>query len=223
MKIGVVLSGCGVKDGSEIHESVLTLLAISKLGAQAVCMAPDVMQADVINHLTGKPANEKRSVLAESARIARGKIKSIKDVNPDELDALIFPGGFGAAKNLSTFASDGARCKVEPNVQELARKIHAQGKPIGALCISPAFIAKIFEGKSIRLTIGNDSETAKQIESMGQKHETRTVREVCVDSQNRIVSTPAYMCDAQIADIASGIERLVETVISLIPQSAAKL
>ena len=222
MKIGVVLSGSGFKDGSEIREAVLTLLAISKLGAEALCIAPDVMQTDVTNNLSGKPANEKRNVLVESARIARGQIKSTKEVNPNEIDALIFPGGYGVAKNLSTFAKDGAGCRVEPSVEVLTKRIHEQGKPLGFICIAPAMAAKIFEGKGIALTIGDDPATAKQIEQMGQRHEVKGAREVCIDKKNKIVSTPAYMCDAKLSDIAAGIERLVAEVISLIPQSVAK-
>ncbi len=153
MKIGVVLSGSGFKDGSEIREAVLTLLAISKLGAEALCIAPDVMQTDVTNNLSGKPANEKRNVLVESARIARGQIKSTKEVNPNEIDALIFPGGYGVAKNLSTFAKDGAGCRVEPSVEVLTKRIHEQGKPLVLFVSLLQWLQKFLKVKESRLRL----------------------------------------------------------------------
>ena len=167
-KIGVVLSGCGVMDGSEIHESVLTLLALSKYGAEALCVAPNMDQVHVIDHLTQEEKKEKRNVLVEAARIARGKIRDIKTVRGSEVDGLIFPGGYGAAKNLCSFAFDGPDCKVHPEVARLAKEVHETGKPIGAICISPALIAKIFQGNSLKLTIGTDKETGGAIEKMGQ-------------------------------------------------------
>lgn len=216
-KIGVVLSGSGVMDGSEISEAVLTLLAISTQGAEAVCMAPNADQFHVINHLTGEETKEKRNILVESARIARGKIKDIKNVKAQDIDALIFPGGYGAAKNLSSFAFQGAQCKVQPDVARLTQEIHEAGKPIGAICISPALIAKIFEGKSLQLTIGNDKETAQALEAMGHKHQTCTVREAHIDTKRKIVTTPAYMLAQNLAEAYEGIEKLVREVIKLIP------
>ena len=215
-KIGVVLSGCGVMDGAEIHESVLTLLAITKQGAEAVCMAPNNDQYHVINHLTGEVAKEKRNILVESARIARGKIKDIKTVKVDEIDALIFPGGYGAAKNLCTFAFDGPECKANPDVARLALELHRAGKPIGAICISPALIAKIFQGESVQVTIGNDSGTAAAIKKLGNQHVDCGVRETCVDQKNKIVTTPAYMLAQNIAEAYEGIEKLVKEVLALI-------
>lgn len=217
-KIGVVLSGCGVMDGSEIHEAVLTLLALSEKGVEALCMAPNVDQYHVINHLTNGEMKENRNVLVEAARIARGKIKDIKQVKEAEIDALIFPGGYGAAKNLSTFAFDGANCKVNPDVARLAEEVHAAGKPIGAICISPAVIAKIFEGSAVKLTIGDERETAKAIQKMGQRHVDCGVREICVDEHNRIVTTPAYMLADNIVEAYEGIRKLVAEVLNLIKQ-----
>ena len=221
-KIGVVLSGCGVMDGSEIHEAVLTLLALSQNGAESVCMAPDVDQYHVINHLTNQEMPEKRNVLVESARIARGKIKEIKKVKASEVDALIFPGGFGAAKNLSTFCFDGADCKFDPEVARLAREFHQAGKPIGAICISPALMAKIFEGKSIRVTIGNDAGTAEAIKKLGNQHVNCGVRETCVDQKNKFVTTPAYMLAQNIAEAYEGIEKLVFEVLNLTKEPVQK-
>lgn len=211
-KIGVVLSGCGVMDGSEIHESVLTLLALAREGDEAVCLAPDVGQRDVINHLTGKPVNEKRNVLVESARIARGKIQDIKGMKAKDIDGLIFPGGYGAAKNLCTFAFDGPDCKVHPEVARLAREVYEAGKPIGAICIAPALIAKIFEKKSLSLTIGNDPETAGAIQKMGHRHMVCPVDQICVDSTKPFVTTPAYMLAKNLAEAWEGIEKLVKEV-----------
>ena len=172
MKIGVVLSGCGVMDGSEIHEAVLTLLAIDRAGAEALCMAPDIEQADVVNHLTNQPTKEKRNVLVEAARIARGKIRDIKTVKSNEIDALIFPGGYGAAKNLCNFASKGKEATAHPDVIHLVNNMTQARKPIGAICIAPAILAAIYRGKKkTRLTIGTDAATAKHLTEMGAEHE----------------------------------------------------
>jgi len=217
-KVGVVLSGCGVFDGAEIHESVLTLLALDRAGAEAVCLAPDIDQMHVMNHLIGEEVKgERRNVLVESARIARGRIRDLAGVKADELDALIFPGGFGAAKNLSTFAVEGADCTVHPDVERLAKAMHAAGKPLGFICIAPAMAAKIFEGAGpLTLTIGNDADTAGAIEQMGQKHQRCAVSEIAVDKKNKIVSTPAYMLGERISEVAEGIEKLVASVLKLI-------
>lgn len=213
-KVGVVLSGCGVYDGSEIHEAVITLLVLAEQGAEAVCVTPDIEQAHVVNHLTGQESAEKRNVLAESARIARGKIRDIQGVRQDELDALIFPGGFGTAKNLCSFAFKGTECKVDPGVERLVREMHAAGKPIGALCIAPALVAKIFEGKGLRLTIGDEAETAQAIEKLGHQHVECNVHETCKDQNQNIISTPAYMLAKDLNELYAGIKKLVREVLS---------
>lgn len=218
-KIGVVLSGCGVMDGSEIHESVLTLLALARAGAEALCMAPDTDQLHVVNHLTGEEAKEKRNVLVESARIARGKIRDIKDVKEKDVDALIFPGGYGAVKNLCTFAVDGTDCRVHPEAARLVKEVHKAGKPIGAICIAPALTAKIFQGAGVGLTIGNDRGTAQALEKLGQTHHECTVHEIWIDSRHKIVTTPAYMLARNVAEAWEGIEKLVKEVLQLTRQS----
>lgn len=214
-KIGVVLSGCGVFDGSEIQEAVFTLLALSRRGHEAVCMAPDLAQHHVIDHITGKEMPGTRNVLVEAARIARGRIRRLADVKAEELDALIFPGGFGVAKNLSRFAFEGPDCSVLPEVAALARAMQKAGKPLGFACIAPALAALIFRDAGLRLTIGSDEETAGAIRSLGQAHEICAVRETCVDEKNRVVSTPAYMCDASPAEVCAGIDKLVDDVCRL--------
>jgi len=213
-KVGVVLSGCGVYDGAEIHESVLTLLALAKQGAEAVCFAPDINQVDVINHLSGEPMSETRNVLIEAARIARGNILPLAQANADELDALIVPGGFGAAKNLSTFASEGSECHVDSALQALAQRMHALGKPLGFMCIAPAMLPKIFDFP-LRLTIGTDIDTAEAIEEMGGEHVPCPVDDIVVDEDNKIVTTPAYMVAQNIAEAATGIDKLVDRVLVL--------
>lgn len=214
-RVGVVLSGCGVYDGTEIHEAVVTLLALDRAGAAAVCMAPDVDQAHVINHLTGEETGETRNVLTESARIARGQVKNIQDVTARELDALILPGGYGAAKNLSTFAFKGADCTVHGDVTRLVKQMHQAGKPIGAMCIAPAAVARIFGGElRVDLTIGSDPETAAAIERMGARHVESPVTEIVVDEANKVVSTPAYMSAKTISEAAEGIEKLVAAVLA---------
>lgn len=213
-KVGVVLSGCGVYDGAEIHESVLTLLALAKQGAEAVCFAPDKNQLDVINHLTGEPMSETRNVLIEAARIARGNIQPLSLASADELDALIVPGGFGAAKNLSNFASQGSECRVDDGLKNLAQMMHAAGKPLGFMCIAPAMLPKIFDFP-LRLTIGTDIDTAELIEEMGGEHVPCPVEDIVVDEDNKIVTTPAYMLAQNITEAAIGIEKLVERVLVL--------
>lgn len=211
-KIGVVLSGCGVYDGAEIHEAVLTLLAIARSGAQAVCFAPDKPQADVINHLTGEAMAETRNVLIEAARITRGDIRP-RPVLSQELDALIVPGGFGAAKNLSNFAS-GGECRVDSDVVALAKAMHQSGKPLGFICIAPAMLPKIFDFP-LRLTIGTDIDTAEVLEEMGAEHVPCPVDDIVVDEDNKVVTTPAYMLAQDIAQAASGIDKLVSRVLVL--------
>ncbi|MGX4953698.1 isoprenoid biosynthesis glyoxalase ElbB [Enterobacter kobei] len=213
-KMGVVLSGCGVYDGSEIHEAVITLLALAKKGAEVMCFAPDKNQADVINHLTGEPMAETRNVLIEAARIARGEIRPLAQANAAELDALIVPGGFGAAKNLSTFAAEGAACKVDADLKALAQAMHAAGKPLGFICIAPAMLPNIFDFP-LRLTIGTDIDTAEVIEEMGGEHVPCPVDDIVVDEENKIVTTPAYMLAQNIAQAAEGIEKLVARVLVL--------
>lgn len=218
-KIGVVLSGCGVYDGSEIHEAVITLLAIDRCGAEAVCMAPDIDQMHVVNHLTGEPAEgEKRNVLVESARIARGNIQDIAKVKGSDIDALIFPGGFGAAKNLCDFAVKGPDCNVNPEVARLVREVVAAKKPLAAVCIAPALVSKVLGKEQLahRLTIGTDEATAQALQLMGSEHVACPVREFVVDQKNKLVSTPAYMLAGRISEAAEGIEKTVKALLDLL-------
>ncbi|HIE64584.1 MAG: isoprenoid biosynthesis glyoxalase ElbB [Nitrospira sp.] len=217
-KIGVVLSGCGHLDGAEIQETVVTLLAIDRAGAEAVCMAPDIDQMHVIDHRTGKEMSDKRNVLIESARIARGNIQDLKGVDPAGLDALILPGGYGAAKNLCDFAVKEENCQVDPDVGKLVRSILDARKPIGVICIAPALMAKVAQGKGelVKLTIGNDGETAAALQKMGTEHVDTKVEDIVVDEVHRIVSTPAYMLGKRISEVAEGIEKLVKKVVNMI-------
>ena len=215
-KVGVILAGCGVYDGSEVHEAVLTLLFLDRAGVNAVCMAPNMDQYHVINHLNGEPMGETRNVLVESARIARGEIRDMEAVRGGDLDALVIPGGFGAAKNLSDFAVKGAEASVHPEVARLLLEIADAGKPIGAVCIAPAAVAEALADRSPELTIGNDQDTAAAIEAMGASHHKRSVTEILVDERNRIVSTPAYMLGPGIKEVAEGIEKLVDQVVAMI-------
>ncbi|MDD2366022.1 MAG: isoprenoid biosynthesis glyoxalase ElbB [Desulfuromonadaceae bacterium] len=215
-KIGVVLSGCGVYDGSEIHEAVFTLLAIDRAGCEAVCMAPDI-ELNVVNHLTTEASGEKRNVLHESARIARGNIADIKTVKATELDAVILPGGFGAAKNLSDFAVKGSAATVNGEVARLLRDMYEAKKPIGAVCIAPALLAALF-GKELSptVTIGNDAGTAAEIDKTGAKHQECPVTGFVVDRENRIVTSPAYMLANRISEVCDGVDNCVKELIKLI-------
>ena len=216
-KMGVVLSGNGVFDGSEIHESVITLLALDEAGAQVVCMAPNVNQMHVIDHTKGEPVvGESRNVLKESARIARGEITDIAEISANDLDALIFPGGFGAAKNLCTFATEGINCSVNSEVERLVKEMHEAKKPLAFICIAPAMAAKILGEHNPQLTIGNDTGTANAIESLGGKHIVCKVDEIAVDEKNKIVSTPAYMLGPSIAHVAKGIRKCVDKILEMV-------
>lgn len=217
LKVGVVLSGCGVMDGSEIHEAVFTLLELAALDAEAVCIAPDIRQMHVVDHQKGSPTSESRNVMAEAARIARGPVLDASNVHADDLDAIILPGGFGAAKNLCDFATAGIDCSVNPDVERLLLEMHAAKKPIGAICIAPALVARVFgrAGKKVEVTIGKDPDTATAIIGMGADHVQRNVEEIHVDQGNKIVSTPAYMLGPGIADVAKGIRACVQEVVKL--------
>lgn len=215
-RVGVLLSGCGWLDGTEIHEAVLTLYFLDRAGAEYVCMSPDKDQADVMDHAAGKPAAGSRRVLAESARIARGKIRDVAHVRAEELDAVIIPGGYGAAKNLCTFATDGVACEVDPGVAKLLQELHAQKKPIGALCIAPAIVAKLFgPDHKVSVTIGRDRETASSLEQMGARHVEKSVDDIVVDEGNRIVTTPCYMLARGPAEVGAGAEKLVAAVLKM--------
>lgn len=213
-KIAVVLSGSGVFDGAEIHEATLTLYAIAKNGATYDIFAPNIEQHHVLNHITGEEMPEKRNVLIESARIARGKISDLKDFDANNYDALIFPGGFGAAKNLSTFAFDGPDCKINQDVENAIQDMINSSKPIGALCIAPVILAKLLEKAEV--TIGQDEGTKSAVESMGATHVYTNHGEVVVDKKFKIVTTPCYMLDATIDQIGTGAENAVKAVIELI-------
>jgi enhancing lycopene biosynthesis protein 2 len=216
-RVGVVLSGCGVSDGSEIHEAVSILVALDRRGAHTLCMAPAIEQAEVINHLTGKPISSKRNVLEESARIARGRIRDLAEVGAADLDALIFPGGYGAAKNLCDFASKGVQCTVQKDVARLIREMHAARKPLGLACVSPVVAARVLgeAGAMPKLTIGSDAETASAIEKMGGQHHNTGPTDVYIDDTNRLVSTPCYMNDVGPWIVFEGAEKMVEEVLRL--------
>jgi len=216
VKIGVVLSGCGVYDGAEIHESVITLLALDRLGAEAICCAPNKDQMHVINHLSGEEVSgANRNVLEESARIARGAIKDIAEMKATDVDGVIIPGGFGAAKNLCNFAVAGDSCEADPDVARFLKEVHAAGKVIGAICIAPALVARIFGDANPELTIGTDAGTASSIESMGGRHSDCQASEFHVDEDKKFVTTPAYMLADSISQAASGIEKLAEKVVQM--------
>jgi enhancing lycopene biosynthesis protein 2 len=210
-KFAVIIAGCGVYDGAEIHEVTLTLLAIKKLEADYEIFAPDIPQHHVINHLSGEEMPEKRNVLVESARIARGKIKALDQLDVNLFDAILFPGGFGVAKNLCDFAFKGSNCTLIPDIELLIKKMHELRKPIGALCISPVLIAKALG--NIQLTIGQDEGTAEAVENLGAKHITTNHGDVVVDDQNKVFTTPCYMLDADILDIEAGTMNIVQAMI----------
>jgi len=218
-RVGVVLSGCGVYDGAEIHESVLTLLALDERGAEIVCVAPSGPQLHVINHLIGEEADESRDMLVESARIARGEIKDLADTTADDFDALVFPGGFGAAKNLCDFALKGPACTVHPEVARIVGEMHAAKKPLGFACIAPAMAAAIFResGVKIDVTIGDDgADVATGIRAMGAIHTACGVDAAHADGANKIATTPAYMLAQRISEVRAGIDAWIGQVLGML-------
>jgi len=215
-RVGVVLSGCGFLDGAEIHEATLTLLFLDRAGATVTAWAPSLELMPVVHHVRGEPAaGERRNVLLEAARITRGQIADIAKVKAADLDALVLPGGYGAAKNLCSFAVDGKDMKVNPDVSRLVREMALAKKPIGFICIAPVIGAKVLGELHPRLTIGNDPQTAAAVNAMGAVHVDCAVDQVVVDEKNRVVSTPAYMLGPTIGPVAAGIEKLVARVLAL--------
>ncbi len=212
-KIAVILAGSGKADGSEIHEATLTLLAINQQGAEYHIFAPNMQQYDVVNHLTGEAMQETRNVLVEAARIARGEIQDLQNYKAEDFDALILPGGFGAAKNLCTFAIEGENMNINEEVKKAIQTTHKAQKPIGALCIAPIIIAKALQGSLV--TLGQDENIQKIVQSWGSKHEKTTHGEIATDTANKIVTTPCYMLDAEIKDIYNGATALVKKVLEL--------
>ncbi len=212
--VGVILSGCGFMDGAEIHESVCTLLALDRAGVTIKCFAPDV-EFQVIDHRSGQPSGETRNALTESARIARGEIQDVQEAKATDLDAVILPGGFGAAKVLSDFAETGDQCQVHPQVSRLLIDMHAAKKPIGAICIAPAVIARALGEHHPTLTIGDDPGTAQALRKLGCTHNDCPVTEHVVDQANKIVSTPAYMLGPSIAHVQQGIDKCVAAVLEM--------
>ena len=212
-KFAVVLSGCGVYDGSEIHEAVLTLLAIDRQAGSYQCFAPNVDQYHVINHVVGAPGAETRNVLVESARIARGAILPLAQYKPGDFDAIVFPGGFGAAKNLCTFAIDGPNCTVNPDAEAAITATYEAKKPIVALCISPVLVAKVLG--HVEVTIGNDAATAEALGAMGASHTERTHGETCIDEKNRVITSPCYMLNATVGQIADGADAAIAAAIKM--------
>ena len=226
MNIGVLLSGCGVYDGAEIQETVLTLLAIEELGAQAICISIDENQHHVINHMTGEEMHESRNMMIEAARISRGVIREISSIQPSEIDALVIPGGFGSAKNFSNWAFEGPSGNIHPKVKLLLVNLINIGKPIAALCVSPILVAKALQDSGIiaNLTIGTDIEKSPYdikdfnsgIESVGAITEMKSIREIQIDKENKIVTAPCYMMDANIKEIRENIQDAIEALYSLV-------
>ncbi len=215
-RVGVILGGSGHRDGSEIHESVLTMLSLENAGAEIVCLSLNQEQYQVVNHLTGERENQKRNLMTEAARIARGQIQDLRNIKPNDLDAIVFPGGFGCAFNWCDFAEKKSEMRVVPEITQLITSFHESKKPIGAICISPVIVAKVLGKEKIKLTIGNDRETASILENWGVQHTSCCVDETCVDEKNKIVSTPAYMLGEKISDIYPGINKLAYDLIALI-------
>ena len=214
-KIAVILSGCGVFDGAEIHESTLLLLALDQANIEYQCIAPDVEQLHVVNHISGQPMeNESRNVLIEAARISRGNVLNVVDANATDYDGVIVPGGFGAAKNLSDFAVSGADMAMNADIKGFLQALHRQNKPIGLICIAPVMAPLIF-GAGVECTIGKDLETAAMITAMGGKHVECAVTDIVVDEANKLVTTPAYMLAERISEAAEGINKLVKKVLAL--------
>ena len=225
-KIGVLLSGCGVYDGAEIQESILTMLAIEEIGAEYQCISINKNQFHVINHLTGEAMNESRNMLTEAARIARGNVKEISEITPAEIDALVIPGGFGSAKNLTTWAFNGPDSEILPEVKLLLVNLVNSGVPIVALCVSPIVLAKALEGSGIELkmTLGTSSEPSpydinsfnQGLEKTGVHPEMKTIREILIDEKNRVITAPCYMMEVSITEVNANIRQAMSALKNLL-------
>jgi enhancing lycopene biosynthesis protein 2 len=215
-KFAVILSGCGRADGSEIHEATCAMLAVDCAGASYDCFAPNIEQTVVVNHLTGEKTSEKRNVLVESARIARGRIKSLDSFKASDFDAVIFPGGLGAVLNWCDFALEGVACHVDQSVQRVMEESYQKGLVIGAMCIAPVVVAKVLGHEHISVTIGNDPQTADIIRQTGAIPEICEATEVCIDQAHKIVTTPAYMRAVSIREVCEGADNMVKAMIELV-------
>lgn len=224
--VAVLLAGCGVYDGSEIHETVLTLLALVEAGASYQCIAPDKVQYHTINHLNGEIEPTNRNVLQEAARIARGDIQAIGKVNLNEFDALLIPGGFGAAKNLNQWAIAGPEGKIDPEVKALILHFVEAQKPVGAMCMGPTVVAQALAGTSFqaKLTVGS-TEAASPYDiagisagmaGLGVEVEMKLKTEITIDAKLKIVSSPCYMMEADILDVRTNTKQLVSAVLEMI-------
>jgi enhancing lycopene biosynthesis protein 2 len=216
-KVAVVLSGCGVMDGAEIHEATCTLLYLDQAGAEVQCYAPDKPQMHVVDHLKNEPSGESRNVMAEAARISRGSIKPLSELKMADFDAVVFPGGYGAAKNLCTFATEGADCTVDADVSRIVKDAVERSKVVGAMCIAPAAVAKALSdtGLNPKLTVGEDQGTMDALKAMNSNAQPAKTTEIVIDDKNKIVSTPAYMMGTRISEVAEGIEKLVKKVVEM--------
>ena len=212
-KFAIILAGCGVYDGAEIHEAVMSMYAVMKNGAEYQVFAPDIAQHHVVNHLTGAEMPESRNVLVESARIARGNIKPVAELNLRDFDALLFPGGFGVAKNLCSYAFEGADCSVNPEISILIKEAVSLRKPIGALCISPVLLAKIMG--DVTITVGPDEEDAANVKAMGANHIATQHGEVIIDDKHRLFTTPCYQLKSTIVQVAEGAENIVKAMLKV--------
>jgi len=216
--IAVVLSGCGRADGSEIHESICALLCLENMHCTYQCFAPDIEQTAVINHLNNKPMNEKRNVLIEAARIARGNILDLKEFNTADFDGILFPGGLGAVTNWCDFAQKGIECSVNSGIRSIIRKCYDDKLVIGAMCIAPAMVALVLADKKIHFTLGAGGATAQKLEQLGVVHEEVGVTDVCIDRKNRVCTTPAYMLATNMLDVCQGAQNLVGAMCQLIQE-----
>lgn len=212
----VVLSGCGRADGSEIHESVCALLCLENMGCTYQCFAPNIKQAAVINHINNQPMNEERNVLIEAARIARGNIKDIKEFNADDFDGIIFPGGIGAVTNWCDFAQKGTECTVNTSIHSVIRQCYDKKLVIGAMCIAPVLIAMVLADKKVHFTLGAGGATAQKLEKLGAVHEEVGVTDVCIDRENRVCTTPAYMLATNMIDVCQGAQNMIGAMCQLI-------
>lgn len=213
--VAVVLSGCGFLDGAEITESVSTLILLSEKGVRFQIFAPDMECSDNVNHLSGESETHRKNVMVEAARIARGKVENISQLKATEFDALVFPGGFGVAKNLCNWASKGSQCDVHPEVERVILEFHSNSQPIGAICIAPALVARVLGKHNVALTIGNDEETALEIEKTGATHEACDVEDYVTDRENKVISTPAYMYEAEPHQVFNGIRGLIQELVEM--------
>ena len=211
-KTAIILSGCGQVDGSETHETILTILALEQHNLDWEGLAPSGLQTEVYDHYTNTKENiSPSSMITEAARLVRGNITIINAVNASDYAAVIIPGGAGVIKNLSNYSTAGINFTIHPELLAFMATIVRLQIPAGFICIAPILIPKLY-GNKPKLTIGSNVELAAKIVQIGGEHCDCLANDIVIDHAQKIVSTPANMVAKNIVEVYHGIYKLVTQI-----------